>query len=80
MEDNLFCQYCPCAAWCDGNAEGNRQATGYNFIPDPEHCKEMFKQEPEITYNEFLKAVFELHGSNINNDWHRFLEGEENAG
>ena len=73
MEDSLFCKYCPCAAWCNGNAEGNTKATGYDFIPDLEHCKEMFKSEPEIKFNEFLRGIFELHGSSINKDRNRFL-------
>lgn len=76
LEESLFCRYCPCAGWCDGNQDSNRQLTGYEFIPDPDHCKEMFKRETEITYNTFLQAVFELHGSTVNKDWHRFLESE----
>lgn len=72
MEESLFCQYCPCV-WCNGNAEGNEKATGYRFIPDPDHCKQMFRREKEIDYDTFLRAVFELHGSSVNKDWHRWL-------
>lgn len=77
QEESLFCRYCPCAAWCDGNAAGNEKATGYSFIPDPDHCKHMFEKEEEITFNEFFRSVFLLHGSTVNEDWRRFLEPEE---
>lgn len=77
-EEKLFCQYCPCV-WCDGNSEQNKAITGYEFIPDPDHCKEMFIREEELTYDEFLRGVFQLHGSTINKDWHRFLEKEEGS-
>jgi hypothetical protein len=77
LEESLFCRYCPCAGWCDGNQDSNKVVTGYEFIPDLDHCKRMFEQEPEITYNTFLKAIFELHGSTVNKDWQRFLEREE---
>lgn len=76
MEESLFCRYCPCV-WCNGNAENNEKMTGYSFIPDPDHCKRMFKREKELSYNEFLRAVFELHGSTVNDDWKRFLEPED---
>ena len=75
----IFCQYCPCV-WCDRNEEQNEKITGYSFIPDPDHCKKMFKKEKEISYDLFLKAVFQLHGSNINTDWKRFLENGEDNG
>lgn len=76
MNNKFFCQYCPCV-WCDGNEKGNTEATGYPFIPDPDHCKEMFKKEPEITWNTFLQAIFELHGSSVNDDWKRFGDDDE---
>lgn len=78
MKESLFCRYCPCAAWCDGNAEGNEKATGYSFIPDPDHCKQMFRREKELPYNDFLRGIFQIHGSTINTDWERFLEPEVN--
>jgi hypothetical protein len=69
---DLFCQYCPCT-WCDGNKEGNKKATGYEFIPDPDHCKKEFEKEKEMPYDLFLQAIFALYGSDVNTDWHRWL-------
>ena len=68
----FFCKYCPCV-WCDGNKNNNKEITGYEFIPDLDHCKKMFEQEDDLSYNTFVKAVFELYGSSVNKDWHRFL-------
>lgn len=55
----------------------NKEVTDYSFIPDPDHCKEMFKQEKELDYDTFLKAIFEIYGSTVNTDWHRFLENKD---
>ena len=74
---NLFCDFCPCV-WCDKNEENNEKITGYSFIPDPDHCKEMFKQEKELDYDTFLKAIFEIYGSTVNTDWHRYFENKHN--
>ena len=73
-KNEIFCQYCPCAGYCDGNAEGNEKATGYSFIPDPDFCKEKFKKEKEITYETFFTAIMEIHGSTVNSDWKRFCK------
>lgn len=74
----MFCSCCPCAGYCDGNADGNLKATGYSFIPDPDHCKEMFaKYEKELDYKTFFTAIMEIYGSTINNDWKRFCYPEE---
>lgn len=72
QNESFFCRYCPCV-WCDGNEDGNRAVTGYGFVPDPDHCKQMFQRETEISYDIFLQAIFEIYGSTVNTDWHRFL-------
>lgn len=75
-EYELFCKYCPCTN-CNGNKENNKKTTGYSFIPDPDFCKQMFKDnDTEISYNTFLRSVFELHGSTVNKDWTRWLNKE----
>ena len=81
MEENnkdLFCQFCPCT-WCDGNKKGNKETTGYEFIPDPDHCKKEFEKEKELTYDLFLQSIFALCGSDINTDWYRWLDKPEDA-
>ena len=77
-EIDFFCQFCPCT-WCDGNKKGNEKITGYDFIPDLNHCKKMFEQEEELPFDTFLKAIFSLYGTTVNKDWHRWLNDSEES-
>lgn len=58
IQGSPFCQYCPCV-WCQ--VESGEDASGVKEYPDLAQCKAMFAKEPELTYEDFVKAVFEIH-------------------
>ena len=58
IQGSPFCDHCPCV-WCD--VESGEEATGVKEYPNLSKCKVMFEKEPELTYKEFVKAIFEIH-------------------
>ncbi len=58
ISDSPFCELCPCV-WC--SAENGTEYSGVREYPNLSVCKVMFEKEPELTYEDFIKAVFEIH-------------------